>query len=265
METLRSYFFLILAVFFFSPISGVAADRSEESTEGLKSYRWSFGVKYTPWFSRTVTYSENIYFYRTVTTQESVASRFTPEWSYAVHPRLRIIATFEYGATVTKWRYEKHHTSPLDTLDTGQQRTDGLQKVQLIGGLRYYLLLPQLRKVTAYVDAGFGKQFAFATATSKLLFPEPDDKDVYEDNREEYLSQINSPWVVLLSFGVEYFMRSNVLLSMSSRHTFTTFSGKYHYYRKNVWGSSTSKEWWKQRYKQWKVEHRASFGLRFYF
>ena len=128
-------------------------------------------------------------------------------------------------------------------------------------GIKYYFAEFVKNKVSAFVQAGIGKQFAFVDNSYKDLPHNQYDPTVLEDNENEFLKDLNSPFLINLGFGAEYFFNESLSLFASIRFYYSKISGT-HTYKESVYDRIETR---KQNYENSEIVTRIGIGLNFYF
>ncbi len=239
-------------------------DRPAEDTE---YFRWSFGAYYTPYYSGKIYYyyensgyHSNVY----IKSYADIESFFEGQFSYALLSQLRITLDIGYTAYYKKERFEWHsrYTDNEDNNDGGNVETSGLDLFIINLGLKYYLSNLCAQKVSAFILAGAGKQFAFATDKTKSLYPEENPSPTqYDNNKSEFTEGMNSPLNLSLGFGVEYLFNESLSLYSSIRFHYSRFNATYKY--REVSDNRTYT--YQKEYTKSDIVTRVGLGLNFYF
>jgi len=130
----------------------------------------------------------------------------------------------------------------------------------LIGG-KYFITNPQPNSVAAFVRLEVGKQIAFVTEKFDSFYSGEVSTVTVEENREEFLEDINSPWLFELGFGSEYMFNHGLSLFAQIVVDYASVSAEHRYRRITEFEESSSK----YKYDQSEIYTRIGFGLNFYF
>jgi hypothetical protein len=225
--------------------------------------KWSFGVLYIPYFSGTiyrVTRSSDPYYYPGTYGYGNNETNMEAQFSYGITAQVRFTFDVGYTSTYSEIRYEEHPRYPGSSSDYGYLTTNGLKLLDINLGLKYYFLDFFVDKVSVYAIAGIGKQFAFAEDKYENLYPQF-PVPLAEDNMEEYIEELNSPWHFNLGFGAEYFFSESLSLISNIRFIYSGVSGEYNYRIIQQEQSNTRVE----KYTNSEFITRVGLGLNFYF
>ncbi len=232
--------------------------------------RWSFGFFYVPNYSAVV-YRINIYqsnspyLYQTTEDRTIIQSQF----GYKIYPKLYLKFNLGYSTSYDKSRLEKNYTYKDSvngySTNQGNENIEGMKLLMFELGVKYYFTNLMNEKVSAFVNAGFGKQFAFVKYEDKNLYPSQNSNQVTSTNRDEFLEHINSPYHFDFGFGAEYFFNKSLSVFSSIQFYYTAVSGKYEYIskEKNSFYSTTQKE--VTEYDESNLVTLIGLGLNFYF
>ena len=229
--------------------------------------RWSFGIDYCPLYFESKTYIDYTYYNNVVLTMESRGSTLESLFSYSIHSRFWLTSNISYYKSYLRRKYEYHYVRENIPDDSGYEDINEMDILMVILGGKYYLsnIFPQ--RVSAYFSAGIGKQFAFVTDEYKDLYEEEEEPDVeIKDNFEEYLEQLNSPTLINIGFGAEYFFNESISLSSNFRFIFRKIYGKYKYEESGVgYNDEYYSKTRKSIYEKSDIQNRISLGINFYF
>lgn len=231
--------------------------------ETEENRNWSFGVLYVPYYSGTK-YVINYYNYNPPSTPVTYAfaefeTNLEGQLSYGIGSSLRVTLDAAYSSSFAETRYERHRTGNYPD-DYGTLSTLDLKLFDFTMGVKYYFKDIITGKVSIYVLAGFGKQFAFAESKQEELFL-TDPVYTVQDNASEYLEDLNSPWHFNLGFGAEYFFNESLSLTSNIRVLYSAVSSKYNYKFISEFDTETRSE----EYSSSDVITRFGLGLNFYF
>lgn len=243
-----------------------------QKSEDIQFNRWSFGAYYTPYYSGKIYYYYEDYYrddsgYHSnvqIRSYADIETLFEGQFSYALLSQLRITFDIGYTAYYNKEKFEWHtrYKDNDNNDDSGNVETQGLDIFIINLGLKYYLsnLCPQ--KVSPFILAGAGKQFAFATDKTKSLYPEKNPPSTqYDDNKSEFTEEMNSPLNLTLGFGAEYPFNKSLTLYSSIRVHYTKFDATYKYREVNDNHTYT----YQKEYTKSDIVTRVGLGLNFYF
>ncbi|MFC2088358.1 hypothetical protein ACFLSX_02065 [Calditrichota bacterium] len=226
--------------------------------------KWSFGAFYIPYYSgkkyyyiENPMYSSEYILYIIENSESSIEGQF----AYAITPKTRIIFDFGYNSVYTTTRLETHWQDFYYSQDEGSEQVNDIQTFVFNIGLRHYFAKFIKNKVSAFIQIGIGKQFAFVDNSFKVLYPDEQLTTVIEDNRNEFEEDLNSPFFINLGFGTEYFFNESLSIYSSIRFYYSKVSGSYTF-------SETYENWSraeKRKYKYAEIVTRIGIGLNFYF
>lgn len=226
--------------------------------------KWSFGVLYVPYYSGTIyVLSQSSSEYPPDTYSYGISeTNMEGQFSYGIDPTVRVTLDIGYSSSYSETRNENHTRSQGGySSDGGSIRKNGLNLLDISLGVKYYLTNIFTGNVTPYVAAGFGKQFAFVKDSYKNLFPMGDPGYITEDNAEEYMQDLNSPWHFNLGFGAEYFFNESLSLTANIRLLYSSVTAKYDYrYISDYETRTNSTERTESEFNT-----RVGLGLTFYF
>ncbi len=248
-----------------------AKDISESKPKTKHKNAWSFGVFYVPTYSKVRYMMLNIYdpydpFGRYVLQTIAIAyeeSLIEGKFSYLLSPKVRLIFDISYNSTYVKTRNERHQSAGFrdPSYDSGDENIDDMKTFELNFGIKYYFAEFLTNKVRAFIQAGIGKQFAFVNDKEKYWFNVSASQTDMEDNENEYLEDINSPFLFHLGFGTEYFFNESLSLFAAIRFYYSKISGTYNYRKINYDNTETQKI----DYEKSELLNRIGLGLNFYF
>ncbi|HVO72655.1 MAG TPA: hypothetical protein VMT35_01415 [Ignavibacteriaceae bacterium] len=228
--------------------------------------RWSFGVFYIPYYSAKIydfvyepSYPDLRYITSTIYNETNMEGQF----SYLIAHRFRATLDISYTLNFTEERDETHQRIQEQgyNYDSGILNSEDLKLFDFTIGFKYYFKDFLNEKVNAYMLGGIGKQIAFATVKEESLFTSPQPGTFSENNREDYLEDLNSPWHFNIGFGAEYFFNESLSLFSSIRMQYSTINAKYD----SRSGSSYQVETSTNEYSNSDITTRVGLGLNFYF
>lgn len=232
-----------------------------------EEHDWSFGFYYIPFYSYRI-YSlyrvipKNSFFgnqYIEIVTNLSAAVE--GQFTYLVFPNLRITADIGYNSYNNKEHSENHSRSNYESRDTGYITTSNLDLLNFTLGIKYYFTKLINKNVSAYIQAGIGKQFAFSTEESEQLFVTNLPSPIYENNLDDYMEGLNSPIHANIGFGVEYAFNTSLTLFSAIRLYYSQISATYETRRVDNDYSQTE---YRKVDSSW-FNTRIGIGVNFYF
>lgn len=230
---------------------------SEENT-------WSFGVLYVPYYSGKI---YGVYLYYDPSDNPSTyfytnsSLNLEAQLSYKIIKNLRVTLDATYLSSYGEIKDEYHNRSEGYEFDSGNLSKIGIKVLDFSLGFKYYLKDFVSNNVSVYVLAGVGKQFAFSENTSEDLFPPDEILPVIENNIEDYLKNLNSPFHVNFGFGAEYFFNESLSLTSNIRFIYSKTSADYDY--RSVSEVYTITKTFSYTYSEFVT--RVGLGLNFYF
>ena len=249
---------------------------------GIRSYklnrkhRWSFGVLLIPYYSGKIYNIEEIYTYpplyyssTIVTVQNAVTSsainqiNMEAQLSLAVSNQLMLTFDGTYTATYYENRSENHQSNYGGgyLYNSGTLDKKDLTLLDLNLGIKYYLNDIIMEKVSVYLIAGFGKQFAFGEEKNEALFQQPQPGITYDNNSDEFLKDSNSPFHFNFGFGAEYAFDESLSLISNIRFIYSKVSANYEERQITQYQTVTNTI----DYKKSDFLTRIGLGLNFYF
>ncbi|MFN3872473.1 MAG: hypothetical protein ACK4R9_05695 [Ignavibacterium sp.] len=229
----------------------------------LNDKKWSVGLTLIPYYSgENYRISYNVYPENIIYIITNSFNEINLEWylNYSVSKKFDVTFDFSYSSDYSERRMVTSENTDYGNTNSGSFVKSGMRKINIHLGVKYYLFDKKQEDVSVYFLAGFGRQFAFSEESVENLFPRPNDP-VREDNMEEFLEDINSPWHINAGFGTEYFLNNSVSLTSVIRFFYASSSGKFkvreisQYYRRTSELETTIS----------KVMTRIGIGLNFYF
>ncbi|MEJ2615336.1 MAG: outer membrane beta-barrel protein [Ignavibacteriaceae bacterium] len=212
-----------------------------------RKHRWSFGILLIPYYSGKIYSIEKIY------------TNPPPYYSSVAEPTVQYAVT--YTAAYYENRSENHQRSGSYSYNSGNLNKEDLTLLDLNLGIKYYLNNIITEKVTVYLIAGFGKQFAFGEEKNETLFQQPPTGITYRDNSDKFLEDSNSPFHFNLGFGAEYFFNESLSLTSNIRFMYSKISAKYEESQIASYQTITNTI----DYKKSDFLTRIGLGLNFYF
>ena len=191
--------------------------------------RFSFGAFYTP-YSRSykigyTDYNNNI----RITQIEDNLSKMEAQFSYFFSRQIALSMELGYNTSFSKRRFEQYGQDIYDTTHTGSIDTRDLKQFIVMLSVKYYFYKPSLKKVNPFIMLGVGRQFATFRDDSESLFPKNPPDYVSSDNFNEYMSDLNSPYMVTGAFGVEYYLSPSLSLFSAVRFSYMYAAADYRY------------------------------------
>lgn len=203
-------------------------------TDNQKSLKqWSFGVLLIPYYSgtryRVIHYIGQYPPQVTTLSYADNEINMESQLSFGVTSNVRLTFDAAYSSTFSELRSEFHSRSEYNNYDSGYLTTSGLDIVDFSLGVKYYFISFVPNNVSIYALASIGKQFAFAEEDYENLFPGPGPTPIIEDNFEEYIEGLNSPWHFNFGFGAEYLFNESLSLNSNIRFIYASISSEYDY------------------------------------
>lgn len=231
-----------------------------------KENNWSFGVLYIPYYSGKIySYIRNINYPYTpqIISITNTETNMEAQFSYRLLQKLHVTFDIGFTSTFVEIRDETHvrNENPNYNYDTGYLDSKDLNIFTFNIGLKYYFTNFLNKNVSVYALAGLGKQIAFVDVKFETLFKEPQPGVINEDNMDEYLKDLNSPWHVNIGFGAEYFFNKSLSLFSNIRFYYSRVSAKYDSRNINNFQTQTNTS----EYTSLEVVTRIGIGLNFYF
>ncbi|MEA1986011.1 MAG: hypothetical protein U9N76_00805, partial [Candidatus Marinimicrobia bacterium] len=201
-----------------------------------KKGNWSFGANYIPQFNLNV-YMLDYYnpfpyaeYYYSIVKHSFSTPNIDGQFTWKISQKLGLTFSVSYLSDFDKERYEdQRNYDDGDSYEYGHVNTNDLQIFSFNLGFKYYLSEMAKRKVSPYIIIGAGKQIASVTEKSIGLFDGGSSSDIIEDNEEEFLEKINSPFNINGGFGVEYAFNKSLSLFSNIQIFYSTVEATYTY------------------------------------
>ena len=224
--------------------------------------KFSFGIFYIP-----NALDQRIVYYDSYSNNYSIINDYSTliesQLSYNLHKGLFATLSISYTSASVKSKYvsQRIYTNPVNTNNEGTESENTLKQFSFEFGIKYYFKEFFSNKVSAFVLAGCGKTTAWATDEYKILFQDSEPTYTQTSNKEEYLEDLNSPFLLEFGFGTEYFFNDNLSVHSSIRFYYSTVSGEY----KETYISPSTQITTTREKEESDVSTRVGFGLNFYF
>ncbi len=242
--------------------------QTQDQPPGNDSYRWSFGIFYIPYYSGEV-YSGEIYeygngLYSLFSVSESM-TMMEGQFSYSFSQRFRATLNVGYSSGYDEIGTEYHvrYEDPVNNSDFGVKISNSDKFLNIGIGVKYYLKRVMPQKVSPYVLAGIGKQFAFSSYKNEDLFVEPIEPEgySYSDNFEEFIEDLNSPVHANLGFGAEYLFNPSLSVFSAIRFNYMRQSAVFEYRETSSYSTRTGN----REHKVSEITTHIGLGMNFYF
>jgi hypothetical protein len=162
---------------------------------------------------------------------------------------------FSYSSTT----YKAERTE-ITASDRNQfESQDDLSLLRLTIGMQYYFITKTPARVAPSITFGIGKQFAFATRVAKSS--SSDIYDSFSDNIEEYIEDMNSPFLLVFGLGAEYAFNHSLSLFSAVRLYYSSYSAEYNRKNSDPYYPVTIKE----KTEESEIYTRVGLGLIYYF
>jgi|AntAceMinimDraft_9_1070365.scaffolds.fasta_scaffold50727_2 hypothetical protein len=231
-------------------------DRYEYENANLNHL--SFGIFYVPIYSSNFIFVAGNYGDVYLQYVSSNASMIEGQFSYRLTSRMNFTFDIGYTSLYAKIRNETHTDyADGDQYDYGEKNMASIKSVVFNVGFKFYFNDLMNHKVSPYLLIGGGKQIAFYNEENEELFNDTPTSYTVEDNKEEFIKQINSPININCGFGVEYSFNESLSLFSNIRLFNTKYNAKY------VSDSQTRNKIVKLERSE--INTRIGLGLNFYF
>ncbi len=231
---------------------------------GSSPHRWSFGLyvaSYAP--EKVKQYLGDPYYTVELIYANQQKMLTEAQLSWRVVPRFRILLDAGYTIYSSKYRYESYTSgnNPGQVLAGGQESISDNRIFIFDIAFKYYFNKLETHRVSPWILAGAGKQFAFANQHTEYLFTSQNPYQTTDDNKNEFLEQLNSPLRLKLAFGAEYAFNKSLSLFSSVRLIYSHRSGTYKY--SNDQPGYLVRQRREVKFSQ--VETQLGMGINFYF
>ena len=229
-----------------------------------KFFRFSFGAFWAPYSRTFVTtyYHENGYI-RLYETSEYM-SHMTGRFAYLFTKQWGLALDLGYDSRSSKNHIEEHYISDNDSTNSGDIATNGLKTFSVLLNIKYYFSSPERHKVSPYLLVGFGKQFSSYISNDEVLFEENPSDEVITENYEEYITKLNSPYIISAGFGAEYYFSESLSVFSIIRFSYRYARAEYQF--KKVYNDPNNT--YKTYYRKTELSKgvtKVGLGLNFYF
>lgn len=189
---------------------------------------------------------------------QTSTGEFESELTYKVFNSLQVAAFLGYSSA----SFNRRITTESDAYKNGIEEQNTLNRFLFEIGLKYYLGKLLLNNVTAFIVGTIGKQYAFSNTYSNTLFINPSYVYIIEDNSDSFIEDLNSPLLLTLGFGAEYFFNKSLSISGLLRYSYSDVSSEYHSKATSPSGSIVIN---KRTVRNAKLVYRTGLGINFYF
>ena len=222
---------------------------------------WSFGFEYIPYFLGNVFRRiPNAYYNVEIDLPSYSKVMMESSFSYGINEKFRIL--FNLGYSEFNFKYRRNRTAGYDgNIDkSGFERVANLRILFAGVGVKYRLKNFSVNSVSPYLTANVGKRFASGDKFQKELYPKSGGS-VFENNEDQFLEEINSPYFLSAGFGAEYFFNNS--LALFSELSFNYSYAKSTFKNREVGESYEDASSDEYIFSAW--ETRIGVGLNFYF
>ncbi|MFA4907697.1 MAG: hypothetical protein WC602_05495 [archaeon] len=245
----------------------ITTNRSDSTRAEESIPRGSIGIQVSPlnFYSVIQVDADEDYLDETIMRYGSASVGSNIAWR--ITKKLSIVGEIWHFSEKEIGRYEDYYNSSYTSEYTSESKykvTTELSLWKIIGGIEWSLLAPRPKRVSPFLTAGIGKQFAFYNYKYDNLDEEPSSSTTTtKSNFEEFMEDVNSPFFLYVGYGAEYFFNDSFSIFTHIRYTHQRIRGTYHYKQEN-----TSTEYLlniENKIDQSNTQQDISIGLNFYF
>jgi hypothetical protein len=225
--------------------------------------RWSFGFLFIPYYSGKIygytynsNYEQNNYVTATINNEVNMEGQF----AFRANKNLSLTFDVGYTSAYTDSKQESHTSQENYSYNSGTSKAKDLKLLALNLGVKYYFTRYPEKQVNVYALAGFGKQFAFSSTKYEDLFAQP-TTEIYENNEDEFVENMNSPWNLNIGFGAEYMFNNSLSVYSVIRFYYSKIDAVYE--SRTI--STNQLYTYKSEYTKSDFITRIGIGLNFYF
>ncbi len=230
-----------------------------------KINKWSFGFNYIPYNSGVI-YS--LYEYDSPESMPALNYGYSStikmegEFSYKVMPRLSITANLGYMVSNQEDNSSiNRRYIPSPNYENSSENEDKIKIFNFILGIRYYLIDLFNQKSSAFVFAGVGKQFAFASSYHNSFNSSSTSVNKPITNGNDFIEDLNSPYRLNIGFGAEYFFNESITVKSFIRLNYCKSSADYN----AIFVNSLYEVSKKYHFEKADTNTEIGLGLNFYF
>jgi hypothetical protein len=270
---MKTLLILLLPVLLLAQNAENSFNKKEQVTEERKVTenedtfpRFSFGSLYIPYTTSYIyvyNFSSYYDFYQ-VQHVERQFSAMEAQFSYLFTKKVGLTLEISYNSSYLKENSTEEYLAYYDTTSWSENEKNGIKKLNLIVNLKYYPFSIQTDQVSPYILLGFGKQFS----QYKYSYDETDEyesSEIIDDNYEEFMSDINSPYIFKVGFGAEYFIYKSFSVFTVIRFAYQYAEGEYRYKRVLKGSEYEYVDKKNQKREQSSTTTKVGIGLNFYF
>jgi len=226
---------------------------------------YSFGFFYSPFIEGRKAAYYNSSYGDDIAVIDEYSTKVESQFAMALKKKLYLSLNVVYSSNKTKTRLENHRTyyDPVNQYDSGEETTNSLKIFTIETGLKYYFsdFVPQ--NTSAFITVGHCKKFAFVENEEKELFEDnaATNNTKTTNNINEFLEDLNGPFLLQLGFGAEYFFNKSLSIHSSIRFYYETTSANHKMTEK----SDSRETKLTLKVEDDTVNTNIGFGLNFYF
>jgi len=228
--------------------------------------KFSFGIFYIPYslndgdvLMRYYDLRNNPYYY-ILEKNNSIIEYYL---AYKIKNNASLQFSFTYNSNNVETYEESHYEQkdPFRVENHGNENNSSLDMLTFEISLKFFLMETRLKKISPFIIIGMGKTFAWATEENKVLFPSDNNTYKETNNFEEYLEDLNSPFLINLGGGVEYFFNKSISIYSSVMFAYYYTDSEY----KSTWEDDYSKSTNISKRETSGVRTKVGIGLNFFF
>jgi len=203
----------LVGVLFISLTIGWATENQEFVKNNKINTKYSIGMNYSPFII-------DIY--------KSSSSGFEITWliegnasvesylQYSINNKLSMYFNLSYKDSDTRQYHKKSYTSNSTDQIEGYEINSHTTSLKPIVGLKYYLISPKVKKVSPLISCGIGKQFFNIEYSYRDFEDQSLGYEIIKDTRNDYDEGINSPFIVQVGFGAEYYLNESLSFTINT-------------------------------------------------
>jgi len=221
---------LVYILFILLTICWATEDRKFGNNDEINT-KYSIGINYSP-LAIDISKASGGGFSVTYLTEANASIESYIQ--YSISNKLSTYFSLYYKDSDTEYYYSHSYTNNADDLLEGYKINSHTTAIKPVIGLKYYLISPQIKAVSPLISFGVGKQF-FNIKYHRFDFPDKSlSYEVIKDTENEYDEGINSPFIVQIGLGAEYYINKSLSFTVNTLYEYLKITSSYKYYTKGT-------------------------------
>jgi hypothetical protein len=193
---------------------------------------------------------------------ESNLSKIEAQFTRFFNRQLGLTVELGYNSVYVKDRSEERYSDVDYSSRYGNESTQSNKTYRMLLAMKYYMRSPLNHRVNPYLILGFGKQFTWFENENKPLYSENNSGGTTTVNWEEFINDLNSPYMFNTAFGIEYYINSSISVFSMFRLSHSRSSAEY---ESKQSGYDNSNHVQNRKVNLSKTNTNVGIGLNFYF